>query len=98
MRSSCSEIRHLYVIFSGYNVRVSGQDVGRGTFSHRHGLLVDQETDEIYIPLNHIKEDQTGFLEVNKGRVCLREKKIVMRIARFFQVKNHVTTTIKGSR
>ncbi|XP_048733031.1 2-oxoadipate dehydrogenase complex component E1-like [Ostrea edulis] len=52
------------LLYQGYNVRVSGQDVGRGTFSHRHGLLVDQETDEIYIPLNHIKEDQTGFLEL----------------------------------
>lgn len=52
-------------------MRVSGQDVGRGTFSHRHGMLVDQETDEMHIPLNHIKEDQTGFLEVN-GRMGWR--------------------------
>ena len=56
------------MILSGYNVRVSGQDVGRGTFSHRHGMLVDQETDEMHIPLNHMKEDQTGFLEVIEGR------------------------------
>ncbi|XP_061173979.1 2-oxoadipate dehydrogenase complex component E1-like [Saccostrea echinata] len=52
------------LLYQGYNVRVSGQDVGRGTFSHRHGMLVDQETDEMHIPLNHIKEDQTGFLEL----------------------------------
>ncbi|XP_071529922.1 2-oxoadipate dehydrogenase complex component E1-like [Panulirus ornatus] len=48
----------------GYNVRISGQDVGRGTFSQRHCMLVDQTNDEIYIPLNHIREDQTGYLEV----------------------------------
>ncbi|XP_078315936.1 2-oxoadipate dehydrogenase complex component E1-like isoform X2 [Crassostrea virginica] len=52
------------LLYQGYNVRVSGQDVGRGTFSHRHGMLVDQETDEMHIPLNHMKEDQTGFLEL----------------------------------
>ena len=28
--------------FQGFNVRVSGQDVGRATFSHRHAMLVDQ--------------------------------------------------------
>ncbi|WAR19416.1 DHTK1-like protein [Mya arenaria] len=48
----------------GYNVRISGQDVGRGTFSHRHAMLVDQLTDEIYVPLNHMMDEQAGFLEV----------------------------------
>ncbi|XP_031548562.1 probable 2-oxoglutarate dehydrogenase E1 component DHKTD1, mitochondrial [Actinia tenebrosa] len=52
------------LIFQGFNVRLSGQDVGRGTFSHRHAMFVDQKTDEIYIPINNIKENQTGFLEV----------------------------------
>lgn len=35
----------------GYNIRLSGEDVGRGTFSHRHALLVDQEKDSFYYPL-----------------------------------------------
>lgn len=48
---------------------MSGQDVGRGTFSHRHGMLVDQETDEIHIPLNHIKDEQTAFLEVTLNHI-----------------------------
>lgn len=30
------------LLYQGYNVRLSGQDVGRGTFSHRHAMLVDQ--------------------------------------------------------
>lgn len=50
---------------AGYHVRISGQDVGRGTFSHRHSMFVDQQTDDIYIPLNHMIPDQTGFYEVN---------------------------------
>ena len=52
------------MFFTGYNVRISGQDVGRGTFSHRHGMIVDQNTDEMYVPLNHIKPEQAGYLEV----------------------------------
>ena len=54
----------LVYIYTGFNVRISGQDVGRGTFSHRHGMIVDQKTDGVWIPLNHITEDQKGFLEV----------------------------------
>ncbi|MCC6867638.1 MAG: 2-oxoglutarate dehydrogenase E1 component [Burkholderiales bacterium] len=46
----------------GYGVRISGEDVGRGTFSHRHSVLHDQNRvhwDEgDYIPLQHLKDDQ----------------------------------------
>lgn len=52
-------------MFSGYNVRISGQDVGRGTFSHRHVMLVDQATDNIHVPLNNLIQNQTAFLEVS---------------------------------
>lgn len=48
----------------GHNIRISGEDVGRGTFSQRHAMLVDQETNEIYIPLNTLKHGDTGKLEV----------------------------------
>ena len=54
----------MYVVFAGYNVRLSGQDVGRGTFSHRHAMIVDQRSDEMYIPLNAISPNQTAYLEV----------------------------------
>ncbi len=44
----------------GYPVRITGQDVGRGTFSHRHAVLHDQSTAEVCIPLeNAIKEPAT---------------------------------------
>uniref|UniRef100_A0A914UXX4 Transketolase-like pyrimidine-binding domain-containing protein n=1 Tax=Plectus sambesii TaxID=2011161 RepID=A0A914UXX4_9BILA len=52
------------LLHQGYHVRISGQDVGRGTFSHRHAMLVDQKDDHIHIPLNNITDDQTAFLEV----------------------------------
>jgi 2-oxoglutarate dehydrogenase E1 component len=42
----------------GYPVRLSGQDVSRGTFSQRHCALIDQETEQRYVPLNHIREGQ----------------------------------------
>jgi 2-oxoglutarate dehydrogenase E1 component len=45
----------------GYPVRLSGQDVGRGTFSQRHAILYDQTTEKKYIPLQHIKDGQPIF-------------------------------------
>ncbi|MCC6597734.1 MAG: 2-oxoglutarate dehydrogenase E1 component [Alphaproteobacteria bacterium] len=45
----------------GYSVRVSGQDVGRGTFSHRHAIWYDQENENKHIPLQHIAERQPRF-------------------------------------
>ena len=45
-------------------MRISGQDVGRGTFSQRHAMFVDQSTDEAYIPLNHMLQDQKAYFEV----------------------------------
>lgn len=42
-------------------VRLSGQDSGRGTFSQRHAVLVDQENEDRYIPLNNIRFGQAPF-------------------------------------
>ena len=42
-------------------VRLSGQDSGRGTFSQRHSVLVDQITEDRYVPLNHIRPGQAAF-------------------------------------
>lgn len=39
-------------MLQGIDVRISGQDVGRGTFSHRHAMLVDQKTEDVIVPLN----------------------------------------------
>lgn len=51
-------------------MRISGQDVGRGTFSQRHAMVVCQESNDIYIPLNHIDPQQKGHLEVRLDK-CL---------------------------
>ncbi|MGB8364022.1 MAG: 2-oxoglutarate dehydrogenase E1 component [Rhizomicrobium sp.] len=45
----------------GYPVRLSGQDSGRGTFSQRHCVLVDQDSERRYVPLNHIRDGQAEF-------------------------------------
>ncbi|XP_066249250.1 probable 2-oxoglutarate dehydrogenase E1 component DHKTD1 homolog, mitochondrial isoform X1 [Euwallacea similis] len=52
------------LIFQGLNVRISGQDIGRGTFSQRHAMFVDQTTSNIFIPLNHMQTHQKAFLEL----------------------------------
>ncbi|MEO2167991.1 MAG: 2-oxoglutarate dehydrogenase E1 component, partial [bacterium] len=45
------------LLLEGTPVRLSGQDSGRGTFSHRHSVLHDQSTDGLHIPLNAIARD-----------------------------------------
>ena len=45
----------------GVPVRLSGQDSSRGTFSQRHSIFIDQETEERYLPLNHVGEGQAEF-------------------------------------
>ncbi|XP_054631558.1 2-oxoadipate dehydrogenase complex component E1 [Dunckerocampus dactyliophorus] len=52
------------LLCQGFNIRISGQDVGRGTFSQRHAMVVCQDTNDMFIPLNHISPQQKGLLEV----------------------------------
>jgi 2-oxoglutarate dehydrogenase E1 component len=47
---------------AGYPVRLTGQDVGRGTFSHRHAVLHNQRDASIHVPLQHVSDDQAGFV------------------------------------
>ncbi|MDE2229946.1 MAG: 2-oxoglutarate dehydrogenase E1 component [Alphaproteobacteria bacterium] len=49
------------LLAEGTFVRLSGQDSGRGTFSQRHAVLYDQESEERHIPLNHIRDGQAQF-------------------------------------
>jgi 2-oxoglutarate dehydrogenase E1 component len=53
------------LVEEGFPVRLSGQDSGRGTFSQRHAILYDQETEERYIPLNHLGPEQAPFEAVD---------------------------------
>lgn len=45
----------------GYPVRLTGQDVGRGTFSHRHAVVHNQKDGSAYLPLAHIDATQPSF-------------------------------------
>jgi 2-oxoglutarate dehydrogenase E1 component len=49
------------LVDEGYPVRLSGQDSERGTFSQRHSVLIDQETEARFIPLNNIRDGQARF-------------------------------------
>ena len=49
--------------WEGRRIRLAGQDVRRGTFSHRHAVLVDRESGAVYSPLQHLREGQ-GVFEV----------------------------------
>ena len=49
----------------GLPVRLSGQDCERGTFSQRHSVLIDQQTEARYIPLNHIRDGQARYEVIN---------------------------------
>ena len=49
------------LLVQGNGVRLSGQDSGRGTFSHRHSVWTHQESEERYIPLNNLGEQQKTF-------------------------------------
>jgi len=52
----------------GIHVRLSGQDVERGTFSHRHHVLHDQNRDRVtYVPLNHLYPDQAEYSVTNSS-------------------------------
>jgi 2-oxoglutarate dehydrogenase E1 component len=44
------------LLVEGNHVRITGQDVQRGTFSHRHATVKDQRSEEEYVPLNHLAE------------------------------------------
>ncbi len=45
----------------GHPVRITGQDVGRGTFSHRHAVLHHQKDASLHVPLQHLSEDQPSM-------------------------------------
>ena len=49
------------LLLEGHDIRLSGQDVERGTFSHRHAILVDEDSEEEIILLNNIDKEQGRF-------------------------------------
>jgi 2-oxoglutarate dehydrogenase E1 component len=53
------------LLLDGHRVRLSGQDTERGTFSQRHSVLFDQETEARYTSFNHIREGQGRYEVLN---------------------------------
>jgi 2-oxoglutarate dehydrogenase E1 component len=57
------------LVASGYAVRLSGEDCGRGTFTHRHAVLHDQNREKwdtgSYTPLEHVAENQAPFVVID---------------------------------
>src|SRR3546814_532510 len=60
------------LVASGYAIRITGQDSGRGTFTHRHAVLHDQKRerwdDGPYIPLQNVPETQAPFTVIDSVR------------------------------
>ncbi|HEY0263218.1 MAG TPA: 2-oxoglutarate dehydrogenase E1 component [Granulicella sp.] len=58
---SAELIAYASLLAEGTPVRLAGQDSQRGTFNHRHSVLVDTETEVRYAPLDHMKDGQARF-------------------------------------
>ncbi|XP_014680627.1 PREDICTED: 2-oxoglutarate dehydrogenase E1 component-like, partial [Priapulus caudatus] len=53
------------LLSEGYDVRISGQDSGRGTFSHRHVVFHHQNQRQSWTPLQHVSENQGQFTVID---------------------------------
>ncbi|MBK8451855.1 MAG: 2-oxoglutarate dehydrogenase E1 component [Thiofilum sp.] len=53
------------LVEEGINVRLSGQDCGRGTFSHRHAVLHNQKQRQQWVPLKHVAPNQGNFIVID---------------------------------
>src|ERR1700740_1211439 len=54
------------LVLEGSPVRLTGQDTQRGTFSQRHAVLVDTQTEQEYLPLAHLSSNQ-AFCEIHNS-------------------------------
>jgi len=62
----CAEtLAYATLLSEGYEVRISGQDSGRGTFFHRHAVWHDQNTGDCYIPLQNLAPSQPRFTVID---------------------------------
>ena len=59
--STAEQLAFATLLDEGNPVRLSGQDSVRGTFSQRHSAIIDQTTEEAYVPLNNIRPGQANF-------------------------------------
>jgi len=84
------------LLMEGTPIRLSGQDVRRGTFTHRHAMLFDEKTGEPYVPVNHIRPggqaalsawnsplSEYGVMGFDYGYSCGAPRTLVMWEAQF---------------
>lgn len=57
------------LLAEGSHIRMTGQDVERGTFSHRHAVFIDQVSQRNYIPLNNLGQNKQGLLEIKNSNL-----------------------------
>jgi 2-oxoglutarate dehydrogenase E1 component len=56
------------LLSEGFNIRISGQDVERGTFSHRHAVVIDQKNESHFTPLRSLlKENEQNRLQIENS-------------------------------
>jgi multifunctional 2-oxoglutarate metabolism enzyme len=94
------------LLIEGHNVRIAGQDVGRGTFSNRHAVILDQATGNDWVPLRALATTDNQFFVVNSllseyaamgfeyGYSVIREDALVMWEAQFGDFANGAQTII----
>ena len=98
------------MVTNGTGVRISGEDSGRGTFSHRHAVLHDKNRSEAhsgnYVPLQHMAENQAPFnvfdsilneeavMAFEYGYACSAPEKLVIWEAQFGDFANGAQVTI----
>jgi len=90
----------------GVHIRLSGQDSERGTFSHRHGVLLVEDTEEEYIPLRNVSPNQGKFFIYNSplseygvlgfefGYACVTPGGLTIWEAQFGDFANEAQVTI----
>lgn len=98
------------LVTNGIGVRISGEDSGRGTFSHRHAVLHDQNREKrdagVYVPLAHMAEGQADFVVIDSilneeavmayeyGYACSAPDKLVIWEAQFGDFANGAQVVI----
>jgi 2-oxoglutarate dehydrogenase E1 component len=63
--STAEALASCTLLLDGHRVRLSGQDSERGTFSSRHAVLIDQESEARHTPFNHLAENQGKYEVLN---------------------------------
>jgi 2-oxoglutarate dehydrogenase E1 component len=98
------------LLVSGYGVRLSGQDSGRGTFAHRHAVFHDQNREKwdagSYIPLSNLQDGQADFVVIDSvlseeavlgfeyGYACAEPNELVVWEAQFGDFANGAQVVI----